>query len=80
MLTTLAADIGEVMPMMGMGGGLVIAFVAVVGSFIRSSVVGRARERSRREIAAYVAEGSMSADEGAKLLEAGRPHWEKPNR
>ena len=40
---------------------------------ITTMVVGFARERSRREIAAYVAEGSMSAEEGERLLrQAGR--------
>ena len=31
----------------------------------------RAREESRREIAAYVAEGTISPDDAAKLLAAG---------
>lgn len=35
------------------------------------AIVGRARERSRRELAAYVAEGSMTADEAERILHAG---------
>ncbi|MBA4028525.1 MAG: hypothetical protein C0475_05230 [Planctomyces sp.] len=31
------------------------------------------REKSRREIAAYIAEGSLSADQGEKLMRAGEP-------
>ena len=34
--------------------------------------VATVREESRREIAAYVAEGSMSVDDAAKLMDAGR--------
>jgi len=36
-----------------------------------ASVAGNAtRERSRREIAAYIAEGSMSAEQGERLIRA----------
>ena len=38
---------------------------------IRSVFQTIARERSRREIAAYIAEGSMSADQGERLMRAG---------
>lgn len=36
-----------------------------------------AREESRREIAAYVAEGSMSPADAEKLLAADMPVWER---
>lgn len=52
-------------------GGIVIALVAIIFSFVRSMVIGTTREQSRREIAAYVAEGSMTADEGERLIRAG---------
>jgi hypothetical protein len=54
-------------------GGLVIALVSILLSFIRSTVVGIARERTRREIAAYIAEGSMTADDGERLMKAREP-------
>lgn len=63
--------------LIAVSGGLLIGLVAVIGSFTRSILVARAREHSRREIAAYIAEGSMSTEDGAKLLEAGRPAWEQ---
>lgn len=53
------------------GGAMLIGLVAVVVDAIRKVASVRAREASRREIAAYVAEGSMTADDGAKLLAAG---------
>lgn len=37
---------------------------------ITTMVSGFARERSRREIAAYVAEGSISPEQGERLLKA----------
>ncbi len=57
--------------------GGVIAIVAIVfGSIagtISSVAKSRERERSRRELAAYVAEGSIDPDKAAELLRAGPP-------
>ncbi len=51
-----------------------ISTVAVVwvifGSIVRI-IGGVQRERTRREIAAYIAEGSMTPDQGERLLKAG---------
>lgn len=68
LLLTLAADDEQKIVLVG---GVVIALTAIVFSFVRSMVLGTAREQSRREIAAYVAEGSMTADEGERLIRAG---------
>ncbi len=45
--------------------------VVVVIKTIAAMVVGVQREKSRREIAAYIAEGSMSAEQGERLMKAG---------
>jgi hypothetical protein len=50
-----------------------IAITAIVTSAIKSVVRSLARERTRREIAAYIAEGTMNADQGEKLMAAGEP-------
>lgn len=42
----------------------------VMGSLVTIMRI-RAKERTRQEVAAYVAEGSMSAEEGERLLRAG---------
>jgi hypothetical protein len=78
MFTTLAADMVEVIPVLAIGGAFVVAIIGMVGGFIKQVLVARAKEQSRREIAAYIAEGSMSADEGAKLMDAGMRRWERP--
>lgn len=52
------------------GIGMVIALTAILFGTIRSMVETRSRERSRSEIAAYIAEGSMTADEGERILKA----------
>lgn len=51
-----------------------IAASVVVGiaiQSIRACVQTFARERSRREIAAYIAEGSLSPEQGERLMRAG---------
>lgn len=50
-----------------------VAIVAIVGGYISGVLKSSARERSRREIAAYVAEGSMTPEQGEKLMKAGNP-------
>jgi len=53
--------------------GGAIAIVAIIARCIRSVVGSVSREKSRREIAAYIAEKSMTPDEGARLMAAGAP-------
>ena len=50
-------------------GGL-IAIIAIVFGIIGGTIKSVARERTRREIAAYIAEGSMTPEQGAKLMKA----------
>ena len=56
---------------------VVFSFLIVAGVIwaILSSIVAVfksiGRERTRREIAAYIAEGSMTPDQGERLLRAG---------
>jgi hypothetical protein len=51
--------------------GFLIAIVAIVGGTVRSILTTRAREQTKREVAAYVAEGSMRPEEAERLLNAG---------
>lgn len=68
---TLAKIPEEAVAIVAVGGGLIVAVVGIVLATIHAMVKSRERERSRREIAAYVAEGSMSAEEGERLMNAG---------
>ncbi|MFM9995693.1 MAG: hypothetical protein ACKVU4_07825 [Phycisphaerales bacterium] len=63
---TLASDAGEVAVM----GGLTLGLVAILGSFVTKIVSVRSRERTKREIAAYIAEGSMTPEDGERILKA----------
>ncbi len=51
----------------------VIAVVAILGAYITRMVTTYSRERSRREIAAYIAEGSMTPEQGERLMRAANP-------
>ncbi len=51
--------------------GGTIAIVAILFSAVKSMVITSHREKSRREIAAYIAEGSMTPEQGEKLMSAG---------
>lgn len=51
-----------------------VALTAILSGCVKSVVRSVSRERTRRDIAAYIAEGSMTPEQGEKLLSAG----EKP--
>ena len=48
-----------------------ITVVSVVKAFTRM-IARISQERTRREVAAYIAEGSMTPEQGERLLAAGR--------
>lgn len=48
-----------------------VAIVAIIADACVKASRYKARERSRQEIAAYIAEGSMTPAEGERLLNAG---------
>ena len=54
------------------GGG--VAFVAIIFGTVKSMVKSSNRERTRREVAAYVAEGSITPEDAERILTAGREH------
>jgi hypothetical protein len=68
-LTTLAG--GEEITMLAIGGGLMIAIISIIMGTVKSTTRTKEREQSRREIAAYIAEGSMTPEDGRKLMDAG---------
>lgn len=76
---TIAMADGDILKVVTLGIGGVVAVVWIIASSIRGAIVGRAKEASRREIAAYIAEGSMTPEQGEKLLNAGteKVSWDK---
>lgn len=73
----LAASNAEVIPVVAIVGGLLVALTSIIAGSIRRVYLSKDREQSRREIAAYVAEGSMSAEEGERLMNAGTSKRDK---
>ena len=60
-----------------MGGGILVALVAILTCFIRGLVRTKAREQTKRELAAYVAEGSMKPEDAERIIKADLPKWER---
>lgn len=53
-----------------------VVVIGIVGSTFREITKTKSREKTRREIAAYIAEGSMTPEQGERLMAAGRSKWE----
>lgn len=70
-LMTLGGIDAELIPIVAIVGGLAVAIVAIIGKMFSGMQRTRQREESRREIAAYIAEGSMTPEQGKELLQAG---------
>lgn len=62
---------GQFIAVISIVGGLLVGGVSAVFGIAYAMVKKREVEQTKREIAAYVAEGSMSADDAKKLVEAG---------
>lgn len=71
-MTCLLAMHGEEVGAMAVCGAALVVALGIVMGTVRRTAETRQREQSRREIAAYVAEGAMSPEEGERLLNAGR--------
>jgi len=50
-----------------------VALTAIVVGGVKGSIQTSSRERTRREIAAYIAEGSMTPEQGERLMKAEAP-------
>lgn len=53
----------------GVGG--LIAILGIFFGSLKSVSENKEREKSRREIAAYIAEGSMTPEDGERIMNAG---------
>ncbi len=67
-----AGELIFLIPIVAIVGGCGCAIVKTISTNARHARIRREEERSRRELAAYVAEGSMTPDEAERLLNAGR--------
>lgn len=68
-MSSLASDdIAMVIPVLGIVGSIFVATVYMITNAIKSNSARKQYEESRREIAAYVAEGSITPDDAERLL------------
>ncbi|MBL8991426.1 MAG: hypothetical protein JNJ48_07595 [Phycisphaerae bacterium] len=74
---TLASIGDELIPIVAIVFGCLIAITSMIVKGVRAAAETRQREQSRREIAAYVAEGSMTPEQGERLLAVGQPPKDK---
>ena len=68
---TLGSELEVVIPIVAIVFGSLGWVISIIVSGIRDSKATRQREESRREIAAYIAEGSMTPEQGERLMQAG---------
>lgn len=69
-MTVLASFNGEDIATVAVLGGISIAILGMVLGTVRRTIQTKEREQTRREIAAYIAEGSMTPEQGERLLTA----------
>lgn len=60
----------NLIPIIAVAGSAVVGAIAILAVTISSTKKNKQREETRREVAAYVAEGSMSPDDAERLLTA----------
>jgi len=61
----------EIIPVLAISGGLCIAALWIVMATVQSMVVATAKEKTKRELAAYVAEGTMDAEKAIAIINSG---------
>jgi len=61
----------QFMGMFAVGGAFVVAIVGIVFGCLTNILRTRAQEQTKREIAAYVAEGNISPEDARRILSAG---------
>ena len=76
----LANDFKDMIPLVAVAGGFAVAIIGIVAGAVKHAVEAKRREVSRGEIGAYVAEGSVAAEDAQKLIEAGSRAWKKGGR
>lgn len=70
-VTTLGDEMQMVIPIVAIVFGCTGWFISILVNGVKDAKAIKQREESRREIAAYIAEGSMTAEQGERLMAAG---------
>lgn len=64
---------GLLIPVVAITLGCATGMIAIIATAITRTTTSRHREQTRREVAAYVAEGTISPDDAVAMLNAGQP-------
>ncbi len=59
--------------------GSMLGLTGIIGGTIGGVMKTRAKEMTKRELAAYVAEGSLDPDKAVMILNSGMKRWETPD-
>ncbi|MCL4220316.1 MAG: hypothetical protein KJZ65_02990 [Phycisphaerales bacterium] len=60
----------DLIPLVAIVGGIAVAIIAIIAGTIRATCRTKEVETTRREMAAYVAEGSITPGDAERLLKA----------
>ncbi len=71
---------GLLIPLVAITMGCATGMIAIIATAITRTTVSRHREQTRREVAAYVAEGTISPDDAVAMLNAGNARSGTSNR
>ena len=63
----------NLIPILAIACGSLVAVIAIIFTSLRGIAVARSREQTKRELAAYVAEGSLDPDKAVAIANAGQP-------
>lgn len=75
-----ASHMALAIPLIAIGGGLLTGIIAIISGNIRKTMQTREREETKRELAAYVAEGTMTPETAERMLRADQKgSWNKPS-
>ena len=69
-------DQGELIPLVAIVFGSMVGMAGIIAGAASGIMKTRAKEATRRELAAYVAEGTIRPEDAVAMLNAGRPRWE----
>jgi hypothetical protein len=62
----------DLIPVIAIIGGLCVGAIWIIFGTVQAMVVGTAREKTKRELAAYVASGSLDPDKAIAMINAGK--------
>lgn len=65
-------DNGSFIPVMAIALGCTVAVVLIIAATVSKISIAKSREQSRRELAAYMAEGTISPQDAVALMNAGK--------